>query len=226
MRRINAVANTNITIYHTFHDEVAACRQHVWRCNGPCRTMAPFFGYVKRSMNRAPSRNDRWWPDHQAKCTGTFEKCAEPDEFRAKQARKAENEAKKALKSSQPSTSTADSKKPLVRVKSMIKQEQEAKKPIDSFFKPNVGTKRKSDELTTSPPVVKKEASTSDSDLQIVEVFGTNKTKPNKSDDKDDAIIVLDGDIPAELCQTAECPMCGKSFPTDLINTHVNSHFQ
>lgn len=192
--------------------------------------MPPFFGYVKRSMNRAPSKNDRWWPDHQAKCTGTFEKCAEPDEFKAKQAKKAENEAKKAFKSSQPSTSATDSKKSLVfsKVKSNTKKEQEPKKPINSFFKPieakhNLGTKRKSDELTTSPTVAKKEASTNDSDLQIVEVFGTNK-KLNKSNE-DNVIIVLDGDIPAELCQTAECPMCGKNFPTDLINTHVNTHF-
>uniref|UniRef100_F1LEW7 Zinc finger RAD18 domain-containing protein n=1 Tax=Ascaris suum TaxID=6253 RepID=F1LEW7_ASCSU len=37
MRRINAIAGTNITIYHSFHAEVASYRQHWWRCDGPCR---------------------------------------------------------------------------------------------------------------------------------------------------------------------------------------------
>ena len=34
MNRINKAAKTNITVYHSFHDEVNYQRQHVWRCNG------------------------------------------------------------------------------------------------------------------------------------------------------------------------------------------------
>lgn len=34
MDRINRMANTSITVYHSFHDEVNHARQHVWRCNG------------------------------------------------------------------------------------------------------------------------------------------------------------------------------------------------
>ena len=34
MNRINRLASTNITVYHSFHDEVNYARQHVWRCTG------------------------------------------------------------------------------------------------------------------------------------------------------------------------------------------------
>ena len=39
----------------------------------------PYFGYVKRSMNRAPSDKDFWWSRHQASCGGTFTKISEPE---------------------------------------------------------------------------------------------------------------------------------------------------
>uniref|UniRef100_A0A8R1DT24 Protein with SprT-like domain at the N terminus n=1 Tax=Caenorhabditis japonica TaxID=281687 RepID=A0A8R1DT24_CAEJA len=74
MHRINAAGGTNITIYHSFHDEVRLFKQHWWRCTGPCKERRPFFGYVKRSSNRAPGKNDRWWSQHQATCGGHFEK--------------------------------------------------------------------------------------------------------------------------------------------------------
>lgn len=34
MESINRTAGTNITVYHTFHDEVALYKTHIWRCNG------------------------------------------------------------------------------------------------------------------------------------------------------------------------------------------------
>ncbi|KAF4325163.1 hypothetical protein BBO99_00000525 [Phytophthora kernoviae] len=33
MHRINTAAMTQITVYHTFHDEVDSYRQHIWQCN-------------------------------------------------------------------------------------------------------------------------------------------------------------------------------------------------
>ena len=237
MNRINALANTQITIYHTFHDEVAACRQHVWRCTGTCRTMAPFFGYVKRSMNRAPGKNDRWWPDHQAKCQGTFEKVAEPDSFKVKQAKKADSEAKKALKVSQSTQadSTTDAKK-IAKSKSNVKKDITSGNTtsIVAFFKPKaapkteptanyLATKRKSDELEASPNQ-KAATNSNESDLQIIQVCEASKKA--KSVITEDQVIVLDdGDMPSESCKQAECPVCGFSFPIDLINSHVNSHF-
>ncbi|NWS71960.1 SPRTN protein, partial [Crotophaga sulcirostris] len=84
MRRINRLTGANVTIYHSFHDEVDLYRQHWWRCNGPCRYRKPYFGYVKRSMNRAPSARDFWWAEHQEKCGGTFTKVKEPEKSSAK----------------------------------------------------------------------------------------------------------------------------------------------
>ncbi|KAJ1347345.1 hypothetical protein KIN20_002381 [Parelaphostrongylus tenuis] len=81
MCRINQMANTRITIYHSFHDEVAVYKQHIWRCNGPCRGRSPYFGYVKRSSNRAPGPNDLWWSSHKSSCNGIFEKIKEPEGY-------------------------------------------------------------------------------------------------------------------------------------------------
>lgn len=39
--------------------------------------MPPYFGWVKRSMNRKPQAADSWWSSHQASCNGTFEKVSE-----------------------------------------------------------------------------------------------------------------------------------------------------
>jgi len=79
MNRINDLASTNITVYHSFHDEVNSYKQHWWRCTGKCRKERPYYGWVKRSMNRAPGKNDFWWKDHQATCEGTFVKVKEPE---------------------------------------------------------------------------------------------------------------------------------------------------
>ncbi|KAK1928778.1 SprT-like domain-containing protein Spartan [Phytophthora citrophthora] len=92
MNRINDAAKTKITVFHTFHDEVDAYRQHVWQCSGSCRRTAPYFGLVKRAMNRPPGPTDRWWADHQRSCGGSYTKIEEPAEFTAKQAKKKERE--------------------------------------------------------------------------------------------------------------------------------------
>ncbi|KZM21206.1 DNA binding [Ascochyta rabiei] len=75
---INNHGNYEVTIYHTFHDEVDSYRTHVWQCNGPCKSQPPFFGQVKRSMNRPPGKGDTWWSRHDAECGGTYTKISEP----------------------------------------------------------------------------------------------------------------------------------------------------
>ncbi|XP_027577154.2 DNA-dependent metalloprotease SPRTN [Pipra filicauda] len=90
MRRINRLTGAHVTIYHNFYDEVDVYRQHWWRCNGPCQNRGPYFGYVKRSMNRAPSAHDLWWDDHQKTCGGTFTKVKEPEKFSKKSKHKTE----------------------------------------------------------------------------------------------------------------------------------------
>lgn len=76
---INSHGDYEVTVYHTFHDEVDSYRTHVWLCDGPCRKEPPFFGLVKRSMNRAPGKSDTWWQKHQQECGGTYTKIAEPE---------------------------------------------------------------------------------------------------------------------------------------------------
>ncbi|CAJ0962301.1 unnamed protein product [Ranitomeya imitator] len=71
MNRINGLTGAKISVFHSFHDEVEEYRKHWWLCNGPCQKRPPYYGYVKRAMNRAPSKLDPWWADHQRTCGGT-----------------------------------------------------------------------------------------------------------------------------------------------------------
>ena len=57
---VNQKTKLNVTVRHNFSDEVDYYRKHVWRCDGVCKDWKPFFGYVKRAMNRAPSSRDHW----------------------------------------------------------------------------------------------------------------------------------------------------------------------
>lgn len=79
MNEINRQAGTNISVYHTFHDEVDIYKTHWWRCDGSCQNRKPFYGFVKRTSNRAPSTNDFWWKQHEQTCGGKFIKVKEPE---------------------------------------------------------------------------------------------------------------------------------------------------
>jgi len=94
MQRINAESGANITVYHNFHDEVNVYRQHWWKCNGPCQKRPPYYGMVKRSMNRAPSPRDPWWADHQRTCGGTYTKIKEPENYGAKKSKSKQGKGK------------------------------------------------------------------------------------------------------------------------------------
>ncbi|XP_044152369.1 DNA-dependent metalloprotease SPRTN [Bufo gargarizans] len=88
MNRINGLTGSKISVFHSFHDEVEEYRKHWWRCNGPCQNRPPYYGYVKRAMNRAPSRLDPWWAEHQRSCGGTFIKVKEPEKKTGKDKKK------------------------------------------------------------------------------------------------------------------------------------------
>lgn len=76
---VNGHGGHGVSVFHSFHDEVDSYRTHVWECDGPCRARAPFFGLVKRAMNRAPGKGDSWWAGHAEACGGSFTKVAEPE---------------------------------------------------------------------------------------------------------------------------------------------------
>ena len=67
---------------------MALYKQHWWKCNGPCQKRPPFYGMVKRSMNRAPGPYDRWFAEHQANCGGTYTKVREPEGYGQKKGKK------------------------------------------------------------------------------------------------------------------------------------------
>jgi predicted SprT family Zn-dependent metalloprotease len=96
MHRINGLAGSSVTVFHTFHEEVRALKRHVWRCQGACSRRAPFYGWVRRAMNRAPQPADWWWAQHQAACGGAFVKVEEPEAFTAAQQAKQAKKAKAA----------------------------------------------------------------------------------------------------------------------------------
>eukprot|EP00745_Piridium_sociabile_P035862 TRINITY_DN63270_c0_g1_i2.p3 TRINITY_DN63270_c0_g1~~TRINITY_DN63270_c0_g1_i2.p3 ORF type:complete len:133 (-),score=7.49 TRINITY_DN63270_c0_g1_i2:170-568(-) len=96
MHRINSLTGLNITVYHSFKDEVEHYRRHIWRCSGVCQHRAPFFGFVKRAMNRRPAAHDTWWNDHARSCNGTFVKIASPENVqKIKSAGKSEKQIKR-----------------------------------------------------------------------------------------------------------------------------------
>lgn len=79
MHRINRRARSRITIYHSFHDEVDSCRRWWWQCDGPCRKRPPYYGLVKRAMNRPPQKADWWFERHRRECGGTFRLVKSPN---------------------------------------------------------------------------------------------------------------------------------------------------
>ncbi|PFH38331.1 SprT domain-containing protein [Besnoitia besnoiti] len=107
MHRLNALTGLNITVFHTFHDEVDYYRTHIWRCQGKCRETPPYFGYVRRSMNRAPGPYDRWWADHQQACGGTYVKISEPKALAASRKASSSRSGKSAQRPPQKSRSAA-----------------------------------------------------------------------------------------------------------------------
>ncbi|KAG2194879.1 hypothetical protein INT47_002673 [Mucor saturninus] len=70
-KRISQAANLNITVYHTFFDEVDYYKTHVWKCNR-------IYELVTYSNNRPPQPADTWYEAHQRECGGTYTKISSP----------------------------------------------------------------------------------------------------------------------------------------------------
>ena len=80
-----------MTVYHSFRDEVEVYREHWWKCNGPCQNKPPYYGIVKRAMNRPPSKADYWWQQHTNECGGQYTKIREPEPAPTKRKAKPES---------------------------------------------------------------------------------------------------------------------------------------
>lgn len=68
--------------------------QHWWKCDGPCSKRPPYYGLVKRSMNRPPGPSDHWYKEHQKNCGGTFHKIKEPEKIKKTNKKKDEKQHK------------------------------------------------------------------------------------------------------------------------------------
>jgi len=167
----------NISVYHNFRDEVNHYRKHVWRCNGPCRHKPPFYGWVKRAMNRPPQKADRWWAQHQATCGGTFEKVSEPEKP-PKKATAGGNGKKK------PIAGLQEIDKYLKKVQERKSQGQDQGQPPSSPSPdqppPDAPKKRKA-----PPPAAPKPADVDSDDIQIVLPSPSKKGGPNAVGNKD-----------------------------------------
>lgn len=130
MNNINCITGLNISVYHNFHDEVEFFRKHIWKCNGPCQNKAPFFGYCRRAMNRAPGKTDNWWERHQRDCGGEFIKIDGP-EFHKDENDKEKQKTKKRKAVSEQNTLNAFLKKTKLTNDNM----QEELKSIDNIPK-------------------------------------------------------------------------------------------
>jgi predicted SprT family Zn-dependent metalloprotease len=252
MDRINRAASTRITVYHSFHDEVNHARQHVWRCTGVCRTMPPFYGYVKRSMNRAPGKNDTWWAQHQSKCNGTFEKISEPESYKQKQVKgeksildKSSNDANKTIRKKKDPALLADTSnmKKLdsyfgglttkTKSESILDSKNTSSSVINAAKITDNFKKRKSEddvmkELKTSQP-----STCSSNDIIFIDDDWTRPEKMSKSmmtstqrTDSPEVIDLIDEpEVKIKHLNLVECPICFQKFSANCIESHVNTHF-
>ncbi|KAH8287468.1 hypothetical protein KR054_007888, partial [Drosophila jambulina] len=161
MNMINKVAGTNITVYHSFHDEVDAYRTHIWRCNGICQNHTPFKGWVKRTSNRAPGPSDQWWEKHQRDCGGTFMKVSEP------------SKPPKAPKPPKPPKSITNGSK---TSKKALPAVADSKSDIRGWFKKPPAKKPATDDAVL--PAVVPSKSRNDSPSANNRPLGTPKSKP------------------------------------------------
>ena len=234
MRRINAKTGTSISVYHNFHDEVDSYRTHWWKCDGPCQHQRPFYGIVKRSMNRAPGSYDRWWNEHQAKCGGTFIKIKEPENFGKKKSQSKKRPLPNVGKG-QPD------------IKSFVGK---MKKPSANIFgfggtsyaqpstsKSGLSTQGKSGAVTVNPGWKVNDNSSKGS---VIKKSITTFTKSDAKTDDDSNVSATVRDIWAKKfaansgqpmskenketsSNNVQCPVCDSLVPAENVNSHLDT---
>lgn len=196
MYRINKEAGTKISIYHNFHEEVRLYKQHWWRCNGLCQHNKPFYGYVKRSMNRTPGPNDNWWANHQAICGGIFIKIKEPEGYGLKKKPAVPKKSVKPMNKITNFIKILDS--PMKKVPENNSKESDQQKVQEDSYLENVI------EMTSCPIC---------NDLICTDWL--NCHLQNCSQLKE-----MFGNEPEEECK---CPACNNTVDRSLMNEHLDS---
>jgi hypothetical protein len=107
--RVNKEGGCSIDVYHNWHKEVKFQRKHVWKCNGPCKDRAPFYGTCSRPVNRPPGPSDNWYWRHQRTCGGTWIKVAGPTSDSSQSSQSSSQGSSMSSQSSSPDWVPADS---------------------------------------------------------------------------------------------------------------------
>jgi hypothetical protein len=197
---INYHGNYEVTIFHTFHDEVESYRTHVWQCDGECKTHPPYFGLVKRSMNRAPGKGDSWWARHEAECGGTYKKIQEPVPTKKQVGAMTAKERAGRQKNKLDSWVTAGAKSD-VGVECKISRPNSDIQPQGKILSREI-VKRKAQ--TVVEDLVDRSSSTSSSQKRL-----------RKEDDDDPSNT--------EQKTLVECPICTRSIAESNINEHLDT---
>lgn len=201
-------------------------------------------------MNRAPSKNDIWWSQHQAKCTGTFEKVSEPEKKPKPESKPKSVKSEKMEKSVLTSSHLVNNNSKLDNffLKPISSQNSQPKSmPTSKLSQPPPTPPQPQPPTSTRP--IKKETN-----LKTLETFfSAQKRKISSDGSSSPEIVCLDDDDDDDDCKKfnlatksklvktertrtdeivvisesdkVECPVCFERVDADLISLHVESHF-
>lgn len=201
---INNHGNYEITIYHTFHDEVESYRTHVWQCDGSCRQQAPYFGLVKRSMNRPPGKSDTWWLRHETECGGTYTKIQEPELTKKQREALSKKERAGRQKNKLDSWVKVDEKEANGKA-----EDTTPAKPKDANVKDRTSNKSSSGKRKAEMIVI-------DDVVEVASPHIGQKRSRNSTAEDDDELLVVEEKL------LVECPICSARVAESDINEHLD----
>ena len=139
MHRINREAGCNITVFHNFIDEVRYYQKHVWKCNGPCASRAPYYGILRRAVNRPPGPSDYWFKKHQFECGGQYIKISDNGlgEFAANNQVSSLNDSKSEGKKKEKSNEKSPDRKGIADIRSYFTPVSSSENKPTSTFVPS-----------------------------------------------------------------------------------------
>jgi hypothetical protein len=226
---INHHGGYEITTVHTFHDQVRSYQTHVWQCMGSCSLLPPYFGTVRRAMNRAPGPSDNWYEQHKNTCGGEWVKVAEPEGKSKKDVEKKGGQKNKLDSWLQKGEGMANNGKSESSERGTDKVKGKAR--------------RKATLMEESETVDDAKGFLSDSDVEIVELPGASKNRLGSGVTGEDSLtsskptsvkkrsLPPNGDPvkrpkPQPVVSTVkmvECPVCSRYIEEENINTHLDT---